>query len=346
MSKNKYKILNKEEKNSELTLEIEIAPEFIEQHRDQALLDFKADVEIQGFRKGHAPEKMIVERVGEMAIYEKSTYKALNNIIPIIVTEEKINALDQPSISITKLAPGNPVTFKMTMILMPEITLPDYKKIAKDISPIKVEEATEKEVDDYIDYLRKQRRDSIAMAKNEKIDNEAPLPELDDTFVKTLGDFKDVADFKKQLRENISSAKKQKEEERRRLEIIEKIISETKGDIPNMLIDQELEIMLNKFRHDIESMRMSFDDYLKEIKKTEEDLKKEWKVDAEKRVKMNMALPKIAEQENITADKDEVKKEVSHIKEHDPKIDDFHATMYVTKVLTNEAVFKFLEEVK
>lgn len=346
MSKNQYKILKKEENKGEVTVEVEVDVKLVDSYKDQAIKDYQSEVEIDGFRKGHVPANIIVEKVGEMALFEKCAYKALNNIIPVLVTEEKIDALTQPSVSITKLAPGSPVTFKMTVTLMPELTLPDYKSIAKSVETKKAEAATDKELEEYIDYIRKQRRDSIAMSKNEKIDEKAPLPELDDAFVKTLGDFKNVDDFKKQLKENMSSSKEQKEHERRRLEIIEKIIKDTKGDIHQVLIDQELENMMNKFRNDIERMGMKFEDYIKEIKKSEEDLRKEWKVDAEKRVKMNMILPKIAEQEKLKVDPKTVKKEVEHIKEHQKDIDEMHATLYVTNVLTNEEVFKFLENIK
>ena len=310
MSKKQYNILNKEEKKGELTLEIEITVDFITSFKNQALLDYKKDIELDGFRKGHAPDKMIEEKVGEMALLEKATYKALNNLIPLIITQEKIDALTQPSISITKLAPGNPAVFKMTVTLMPIINLPDYKKIAKGVKRIEKVKVEDKEVEEYIDYIRKQRRDAALMAENKKIDEKSPLPELDDDFVKSLGDFKDVASFKKQLIENMQQTKESKEQEKRRLEIIEKIITETKVDIPDMLIDQELEHMMSKFRHDIEGMKMKFEDYLKEIKKSEEDLRKEWRVDAEKRVKMNMILPKIAEEEKLKANPEAVKKEL------------------------------------
>lgn len=344
----KYKIINRieEEKKGEITLEVEISADLILSFKDQAIRDYKADIEMPGFRKGHVPDNKVIEKVGEMAIYEKCTYKALNNLIPMIIATEKIDSLTQPSISVTKLVPNTPAVFKMTMILMPTVTLPDYKKIAKAVKAIKNKTIEDKEVDEYIDYIRTQRRDSIAMAENKKIDKTAPLPELDETFVKSLGDFKDVNDFRTQLKENMTIANNTKEQERRRLEIMQNIITETSLNVPDVLIDQEIDHMMNKFRYDIEQMKMMVEDYLKEIKKSEEDLKKEWRVDAEKRVKMNLILPKIAASEKLIADPEQVQKEIAHIKEHDANINDTHALMYVTNVLTNEEVFKFLENIK
>ncbi|MCB9805762.1 hypothetical protein H6775_01215 [Candidatus Nomurabacteria bacterium] len=346
MSNKQYKILNQEEKDkSELVVTVELDQKFIDQFRDASIKDFKADIEMDGFRKGQVPDKMIIEKVGEMAILEKSAYKALNNIIPMIIVQEKINALTQPAISITKIAQGSPLEFKMTVTLMPEINLPDYKKIAKDVAQVKEVKVEEKEIEEYLDYIRTQRRDAIAMSKNEKIDAKTPLPELDDDFVKTLGNFKDVEDFKKQLKENVQQDKELKEKQKRRLDIMEKVITETKVNVPDVLIEQEVENMLHKFKHDIENMKMKYEDYLNAIKKTEEDLKKEWKTDAEKRVKMNLILPKIAETEKLKAKDEDVAHEVKHLKEHNPEVDENHATIYVGNVLTNEEVFKFLEEI-
>lgn len=349
MSEDKtYKIIDKKElDNSELELEIEISEETISKHREDSIREIGRDIEIDGFRKGNAPQEKILEKVGELSILEKCAYKSINNIVPLIIAQEKIDALTQPSITVTKLALKSPVVFKMKLTLMPEIKLADYKEISKKAAPIKKQEITDKEVDEYIDYIRSQRAQAIAMSKNEKIDSDKlELPELNDEFVKTLGNFKDVDDFKKQLKENMLQEKEVKEAQRRRLEIIENVISESKIDLPQILVDQELDRMLGKFRHDIESMKMNFDDYLKEIKKSEDDLKKEWKVDAEKRVKMNMILPKIAEAEKLSPNKEEVAKEVAHLKEHHEDIDETHATMYVASVLLNEEVFKFLENVK
>jgi len=357
-----YKILKKDEnkEKGEIELEIEMTAEIVDAHKKESVKDLGADLEFPGFRKGAAPEEMVIEKVGEMAIFEKSTYKALNNIIPLVITDEKIDTLEQPSINVTKITPGSPVVFKMKMTLMPELSLPDYKEIAKEVSPIAKQKVEGKEIEEYIDYIRKQRAQALASAQKQNApaspdksspeeasqDSELELPELNDEFVKTLGDFKDVDSFKKQLEENMLLDKNTKESQRRRLEILEKIIDGTKGNIPDVLVNQELERMLAKFRQDIENMKMNFGDYLKELKKTEEDLQKEWKVDAIKRVKMNLILPKIADEEKLKADPEEIKSEVAKIKEQHKEVDGTHAMLYVTNVLTNEEVFKFLENIK
>lgn len=349
MSENKkYKILNKKgPENSVLTLEVEVDKDFVESFRNDTVSDLKKDLEVDGFRKGNAPETKVVEEVGELKIWEKNTYKAINIIVPVILQEEKINTISMPNISVTKLALQTSPEIKIELTLMPEVDLADYKKIAGDVAKPKVEEVTDKEVDDYIDYIRQNRAQATCTHDHkpgEKCENEKELPELNDEFVKSLGEFKSVEDFKKQIKENLGKDKQLNSEQKRRIEIMEKIITGSKIEIPDVLIEEEQERMLHEFKAKVESFKMNFEDYLKEIKKTEEDLKKEWRADSEKRAKMNLILPKIAREEDIRADEDEIEKEVKTLKEHHPQIDETMARVYVTNVLTNQKVFDYLDK--
>jgi len=344
MTDETYKVIQKEEKGSQVELEIEVPASVLERFRTDAVKSLSEDIEIDGFRKGTAPEKLVVAKVGEMAVAEKAAYNAINNIVPIIIAKEELEALTMPSISITKIAPMGDLVFKMGVTLLPKVVLPDYKAIAKNIPREDVASVEEKEVEEYIDYIRTQRAQAAAKAEQKTFDTEKDeLPAFDDEFVKTLGAFESVDDFKKKLLENMEAEKKQKVLEKRRLQIIEKIIDETKTDVPDIMIEEELERMFAKFRHDIQNFKMDVDEYLKELKKTTDDLKKEWRPDAVKRVKMQLVLPTIAAQEKIKADEAAIEKELEHILEHDASIDASQARPYIANVLMNEAVFTFLE---
>lgn len=344
MTNEKYKLLKRENLPAgEIQIEVEIPFEVLQNFRADAIREISNETEIDGFRKGSAPEKIIVQKFGEMAVLEKTSYRAIYNVIPLILASEKINALTFPNITVTKIAEGNPVEFKMSVIAMPEFSLPDYKSIAKSVAKESDTEVTEKEIDDYIDYIRKQRAQGVAMSEGKKIDENLELPTFDDEFVKTLGDFKTVDEFKTKLKENMTEEKKLRNIETRRVKIIESIIEKVSEEVPAPLVEQEQERMFARFKHDIERFKMKPEDYLAQIKKTEEELKKEWHTDAVKRVKMNLILPQIAEAEKIKVDEKEIEHELHHLKEHDPNINELHARSYVETVLTNEAVFKFLE---
>lgn len=344
----KYKILEKSDaKNSVFILTVEIEKDFVSSFREDTISDLKKDIEIDGFRKGNAPDSKVAEISGELKIWEKNTYKAINTIVPVILQEQEMNTITMPNISITKLAPNTNPEIKIELTLMPEIKLADYKKIASEIAKPKQEdlEATDKEVDDYTNYIRENRAHAKHNhAPGEKCDHDHELPELNDEFVKTLGDFKSVDDFKKQMKENLSKDKEMQANQKRRIQIMEKIISDSNIEMPDVLIEEEQERMLHEFKAKVESFKMNFEDYLKEIKKTEEELKKEWRADAEKRSKMNLVLPKIAREENIKADEKTVEEEVKKLKQHHPDLDDNMAKVYVTNVLTNQKVFDYLDQ--
>ena len=104
--------------------------------------------------------------------------------------------------------------------------------------------------------------------------------------------------------------------------------------------------MLAQMKGDIERMGLKFDDYLKHIKKTEEDMKKDLRPDAEKRAKSQLALNKIAVEEKIEPNKEAVEKEVAHIVAQYKDADPERARIYVETMLTNEEVFKFFEAQK
>lgn len=345
-----YKIKDKKESGRELTVDILVAKKDFANLRSEALKNISKEIEIKGFRKGMAPEKMVVSAVGEMKIATEQAYQAINEILPIMIEEEKIDALTSPQISITKISPDDDLEFKAIFILMPTIELPDYKKIAKAVKKSDAIEVTEKEINDYVDYVRKNRAQAEYMRRQtagEKVEEseKEKLPELNDEFVKTLGNFKDVSDFKNQLKENLLSEKQDKEKNRRRTEIIEKIIDDAKIDLPEILIQEEQERMLQQYQSDIERIGIKFEDYLKEIKKTIEDLKKEWHTDAVKRSKMNLILPKIAIAEKIKPDAHRLEHEMKHIIEHHKDVEPEQARSYFNFVLTNEAVFEFLENI-
>ena len=329
---------------SQIEIEAEIPWEVLEKYRDAVLKEMSEQIEISGFRRGHVPENILINRVGEMKVMSKTAEKAVREIYPQIIIENKIDAIGEPIISITKIANKNPLCFKIITIVMPEINLPDYKKIVEEMEAIKNEVITEKEVEETISYILEQW---IKMEKfeKEKISPSASrdLPELDDEFVKKLGDYKNVGDFKIKLKENLQNEKIAKEKEKRRIQILEKISGGTKIEVPEIFIESELNKMMGQFKGEVEALKFNFKEYLEKIKKTEEEMRKEWRPGAESRAKTQLILNKIAEVEKIVADPEQITREVAKILEHYKDADPERATLYAQNVLANEKVFQFLE---
>ena len=330
--------------------------------RERALAKFKEDLELPGFRKGNAPENLVAQKVGEMRLLEEAAEIALQEEYPNILEEHKIFAIGRPEISITKIGLRNPLEFKIKTSLMPEVKLSDYKKIAASLnspepglgnktSKAPATTATDKEVEDVIKNIQQ----NIAHQKlhsdsgedqnthNHAEIKEEDLPAVDDEFAKMIGGFKDVANMKEKIKENIVLEKNLKEKDKRRVEILEAVMTKSTIDLPKIIIEGEMEKMLAQFKDDIARAGVTYEDYLKHIKKTEADLKTEWKDVAVKRAKSQVILNTIAKDEGMTPDEEEVKKEMEHILSQYKDAERFRVRMYVETFLLNEVVFKFLE---
>ena len=180
----------------------------------------------------------------------------------------------------------------------------------------------------------------------EKETAEPKLPEFNDEFVKTLGNFKNVTEFKKKLKENILLEKEKKAADKKRLEMMENIINASKIDLPRVIIEAEQNKMLAQLKSDIERMGMKFEDYIKQIKKTKEDIQKETQKEAEKRAKIQLLLNKIGITEKITAPKDMVDEQVETLTKQYPESDKERVRIYVETNIVNQKIFEFLEKQK
>lgn len=181
---------------------------------------------------------------------------------------------------------------------------------------------------------------------------ERELPKIDDEFAQSLGRFKDLADLKSKLTDNLKQEKEMKEKSRFEMEMLQKIADQTEMEIPEVLIQAEIEKMINELKDMVKASGGEFDKYLKSIKKTEEDLKDEFKDRAKERVKYGLILREIAQKEKIKTDDQEVEQErqrtlahYQHDKEMMEKIQSEEYKEYIRGLIQNRKVFAFLTKV-
>ncbi len=356
------KISIKKLTKSEIEIEGELEADIFETYFPKALKKLGENLKLDGFRKGKIPENVLISNIPEINILEEMASLALSEHYPKTIEENKIDAISRPEISITKLARKNPLGFKIKTAVLPIIKLPNYKDIAKKIIAGRTEAekniaVSEEDLENTIMDIRKSRAPKVhvttpppTLPKGEgvpsplgKAGDEVQLPEFNDEFVRTLGPFKDVADFKIKLKENIKLEKENQQKEKTRLKIIEGIINASEMEIPEILIEIELDKILYRMESDIAQMGLKFEDYLKQLNKTKENLRSEFRNDAEKKAKLALLLNEIAKIEKIVADPAQVAKEVSVILEHYKNADPERAKMHAENVLLNEKIFQFLE---
>ncbi len=135
------------------------------------------------------------------------------------------------------------------------------------------------------------------------------MPEINDEFAKGLG-LKDLKGLKSHIESNLKQEKATKEKQRVELDIINQLIEKSEfEEIPESLINQEIEKMMQELQDNITRQGGKMEDYLKSIKKSESDLRLDFTPDAIKRVKTGLLIRKFAQENNIKADKQEIEQE-------------------------------------
>lgn len=349
--------------NSTVEITGEIAADILATYRDKAVKRLGAHVKVDGFREGKVPEKVLLAQVGEMGLLEEMAQQALADAYPQILQSEKVDAIGRPAISITKIAPGSELGFTIETAVMPEVKVADYKKIAKKINKPEIKaEADDKEVEEAIGHLRKmraqaaidQKKHEEAKANDEdftptKLEDikDEDLPAFDDEFVKGLGKFEGVEDFKAKLKENIQHDKEHREKEKRQMDIIETIEKDSDFSVPDVLVNYELEKMMAQQKQDIAMSGMEWDKYLEAIKKTESEMKADWNETATKRSKIQLIINHIAVAEKLEVDDEKIEAETKRLMEmYGDKADENNARAYVASMMTNQAVFDWLAQQK
>ena len=180
---------------------------------------------------------------------------------------------------------------------------------------------------------------------------ERQLPEVDDDFAKSLGNFENLEALRKNMREGMEHENKHKAQDERRVKYIDKIIEQSEVDLPEILIREETDKMMHEFEHQIQSMGMSLDDYLLKLKKDRKELEKDWQDQARKRVISALVISRIAQDEEIKADTKEVEDEMNktlayykQVKDAEKNIDMERLYSYSKNTLENEKVFEYLEK--
>ncbi len=319
MNKHFTDIKSKTLPESEVEITGSISLDFINECRKEAIKELGKKANIDGFRKGHIPEDILIKRVGEIAVLEEAAEIALGKEIYEVIKETKVQAIGRPAVTITKLAPGIPLEFKIITAVEPEFKLPDYKKISKAIfSKEEKVEVIDKEVEDVLEEIKKH--------------NLKP-------------DLKEGEDLNIKIRENLLMEKGLRAKEQNRQKALEQMIKETEVVVPKILVQAELDRMMNQFMDDVARAGLKWDEYLKTLKKTEDDVKAEWKEQALDRAKAELIVSKIAIEEKIEPDEKELDHEAKHILEHYPDADPLRVRIYLYTQMRNQKVFEFLENV-
>lgn len=300
-------------------------------------------LEIDGFRKGNVPEAIARKHLGDEMIITDMAERAMQEFYPILVKEQNLDLIGRPELSITKIARGNALGFTIRAAVLPNIKLPEYKKISQNSELVTATETTEEDIDKVIEDLRHMRAYGHVHGPTDDHKHDEPLPEVTDEFATSFGNFTTVAEMREKIRENITREKSQEAKDKRRIAIMESIIAETSFDVPAIVLESEQQKMLAQIESDIARSGFTLDAYLTQTQKTKEALLAEFIPEATKRARFQLVINAISRDAKIIPTDDEVEKEATSMMEAYPGADKARALAYADMILTNEKVLAMLE---
>ncbi len=142
------------------------------------------------------------------------------------------------------------------------------------------------------------------------------LPALDDEFAKDANEeVETLEELKTQLKDKLTKDKVQQAEHAVRDTLVEKAAENAKVDIPEAMVNTEVERMLQEFEQRLQSQGMNLELYFQFSGQDEAAMREQFKVDGEKRVRVNLTLEAIAIAENLEATDEDVDKEIEKMAE-------------------------------
>ena len=361
-------------------IDLEIPASEVMKEWDRVVAQFVSRAKIKGFRPGKAPKDMI-----KRMYYPDIRETIINNLVPQALnkelTEKKITPVGQPVISDLHFKENEPLRFKVSVEIWPEILLPRYTGIK--ISKKKVS-VTEKEIKDSLEELRAKSAQYIPAEErgvenadyvvaeikgkntktkrslptekvvilaghqdNEEILNnnliglkpgeqthftiqykndhknkklagqeieydlkiesikEKKFPDINDDFAKDLGNYKNINDLKTKLKEQLRESKKGAQRREMAEEIIGKISEQMSLELPESVIEQESNALLNRQLSSMPQHNLS--------KEALDSLREDIRKRAVQNIRNHLILTKIAEKEKLKVTEEEITEEMKAI---------------------------------
>lgn len=142
---------------------------------------------------------------------------------------------------------------------------------------------------------------------------EKQLPELDDDFAQDVSDFDTLAEYKDDLKKKIAERKESEAKAKKESEAIEKVVEAAKMDIPQAMIDTQVNRMLEDFAMRLQQQGLSVEQYFQYTGMTADKIMEEMKPEAVKRIKNSLVLEAVAKAENIEVSEEEFEAELQRM---------------------------------
>ena len=371
---------------------INVDAEGFEKALQQAYLKARKHININGFRKGKAPRKMIEQLYGDNVFFEDAVNLLVNTDVAPIVEETDYELIASPDIEVTSVNKNDGVSYKVTITTKPEVEISDYKgiEIEKTVKAI-----TDEDVNNQIEALRERNgrlvtiedraaengdiavidfegfKDGVAFDGGKDTNYELALgsntfipgfeeqivgkktgeeftinvtfpenyqmeeiagqpcefkiklneikakelPELDDEFVKDATEFETLDELKADIKSKLEERDSKNAEIEADNKLYEALIDKMTADIPDVMYESKIDEMVRDFEMRLSQQGLNLEMYLTYTNMDMAAFRKTFEDQAQKQVKVRLALDKIAELENVEISDAQVDEEINKMAE-------------------------------
>ena len=173
------------------------------------------------------------------------------------------------------------------------------------------------------------------------------LPALDDDFAKDVSEYDTLDELKDSIRNNIKTNLDKQAEQKVENDLMDQVITNMKADIPDAMVDSRIDELVQDFEYRISQQGLKLADYLKYMGMNIEQFRAQFKEQADKQVKMRLAMEAIVAKEGITASDEEFEEEVKRIADaYKMKADKVKSIVDAAAVKADLAINKAIDFVK
>lgn len=166
--------------------------------------------------------------------------------------------------------------------------------------------------EDYVEHLA--GKEAVFKVKVNSI-SEKEYPALDDEFAKDVSEFETLQDYKDAIRARLSEEKNKQADHQVRNEAIEKAIENMEVDIPEEMIESEIEHMISDFSRQLQMQGLALEQYLEYTGMDQQKMRESMKDEALNRVKGSLLFEAVIKEENIDITEEELEQEVKRLAE-------------------------------
>ena len=303
---------------SQVAVTVEVTAEEFEAAVQKAYLKMRNKISVPGFRPGKAPRKMIEKLYGEGVFYSDAVDAALPDAYTQAIGSSGLDVVGYPEIEIVDDQIGKDgFTFKATVAVYPEVELGQYKGVSAVKEEVKVTADDVKEV--VVTFPENYTKDLAGkqVVFHVKVNEvkEKQTPALDDEFAKDVSEFETLKELKDDTKAKITAEREQSAKIAFENALLEKVASDIKADIPEVMIEEQCRRFLDEFKQRLQAQGIPYDQYCKMTGMDEAKFMEDGREPAVRQVKMDLAIAAIIKAENLDVTDEEIEEKYKSMAE-------------------------------